>query len=185
MSRRVVLVRHPPVDASFRGVCYGQSDVPLGADGRAMIPALAADIVEGGTPDVLYSSGLTRCQHLADAVAELCMVEICIDARLRERHFGEWELQTWNEIHTATGDAIMGMLTDPAGWRPPGGETTFELRDRVLSWYAGLPNVDCVLAITHGGPIAALLGTLRGVPVNDWPGLIPAPGANVSISRNP
>jgi alpha-ribazole phosphatase len=174
---RLLLVRHPPVDTELSGVCYGASDVPLGADGLAMLPVVVEAIFTAGRPDVLYSSGLVRCQSLAGAVAERCGLEVVIDSRLRERHFGEWELQRWDDIYSATGDAMLGMLTDPAGWRPPGGETTFELRDRVLSWYAELPPVGTILVVTHGGPIAALLGTLRRLPVGDWPKLIPPPGA--------
>jgi broad specificity phosphatase PhoE len=106
---------------------------------------------------------------------------VVIDPRLRERHFGEWERKRWDDIHAATGDAMLGMLTDPAGWRPPGGETTFELRDRVMCWYAELPATGTVLAVTHGGPIAALVGTLRGLPVGDWPKQIPPAGGIVIL----
>jgi broad specificity phosphatase PhoE len=76
---------------------------------------------------------------------------------------------------------MMGMLTDPATWRPPGGETTFEMRDRVLSWYRELPAHGNFVAVTHGGPIAALLGTLAGLPVGDWLAMIPPPGAVIRL----
>jgi broad specificity phosphatase PhoE len=176
MTRRLLLARHPPVDVAYRGVCYGASDVPLGADGLATLPGLVAEILAAGPPDAVYHSGLSRCRVLAEAVAERCGVKAVADPRLRERSFGAWELRPWDDIHAATGEAMLGMLTDPAGWRPPGGETTFELRDRVLDWYADLAPTGVVLAVTHGGPVAALVGTLRGLPVADWLGLIPACG---------
>ncbi|MBY0512338.1 MAG: histidine phosphatase family protein [Gemmataceae bacterium] len=181
MTRRLLLVRHPPVDAAFAGVCYGASDVPLGADRRALLPALVAEILADGSPEAVYHSGLSRCRVLAEAVAERCGVKAVADPRLRERSFGAWELRPWDDIHAATGEAMLGMLTDPAGWRPPGGETTFELRDRVLDWHADLAPTGVVLAVTHGGPVAALVGTLRGLPVADWPKLIPPPGGLVSL----
>lgn len=181
MTGRLLLVRHPPVAEAFRGVCYGSSDVPLATHSLAMVPALVEEVLATGPPDVLYSSPLIRCRVLAQAVVQRCGLELRIDPRLRERHFGAWELRPWDDIHAETGDAMMGMLTDPAHWRPPGGETTHELRDRILAWYAGLPPAGHIVAITHGGPIAALRGESGGRPVSEWPSLVPAHGEIVTI----
>jgi broad specificity phosphatase PhoE len=183
MSRTVLLVRHPPVADAFRGVCYGSSDVPLGGDGAAWIEAVAAGIVAGGPVAHLYHSGLARCAFLAEAVAARTGVPTVTDARLRERCFGAWERRRWEDIHTETGDDMMGMVIHPGTWRPPGGETTFELRDRVLAWYAELPVAGRIVAVTHGGPIAALLGTLAGLSADRWPGLVPACGQIVLLPQ--
>lgn len=181
MSRTVLLVRHLPVAVAFRGVCYGSSDVPPGDDGTARVEAVAADILAGGPITHLYHSGLTRCAALAGAVASLAGVPAVADARLRERCFGAWELRRWDDIHAETGDAMMGMIAAPGAWRPPGGETTFEMRDRVLAWYAELPVAGRIVAVTHGGPVAALLGALAGLSADRWPGLVPACGQVVPL----
>lgn len=181
MSRRVLLVRHPRVADSLRGVCYGSSDVPLAGDGPALIREIAAAVLACGPVGHIFHSGLARCAAVAAAVAAASGVAPAADARLRERCFGAWEFRRWDDIHAETGNAMMGMVTDPAGWRPPGGETTFELRDRVLAWYADLPADGAIVAVTHGGPIAALRGTLRGTPARDWPGLVPPPGGIVRV----
>lgn len=181
MSRRVLLVRHPPVAGSLRGVCYGSSDVPLADDAPARIHEIVAGVTARGPITHLYHSGLARCAAVADAVAARSGVAPVADPRLRERCFGDWELRRWDDVHAATGDAMMGMVTAPATWRPPGGETTHELRDRVLAWYRDLPAGGTVVAVTHGGPAAALLGALRGTPVCDWPALIPPPGGIVAL----
>ena len=181
MSRTLLLVRHPLVAESIRGVCYGSSDVPLVDDGPARIREIVAGLVPHGPISHLFHSGLVRCAAVADAAAAWSGVTPVADDRLRERCFGAWELRCWNDIHAETGDAMMGMVTAPGTWRPPGGETTFELRDRVLRWYADLPASGIIIAVTHGGPIAALLGTLRGLPVTDWPGLVPPHGKVVRL----
>ena len=55
------------------------------------------------------------------------------------------------------------------------------MRDRVLGWLKDLPRDGVTVAVTHGGPIAALLGTLRDLPVSEWVDLIAPPGAWVEI----
>jgi broad specificity phosphatase PhoE len=120
---------------------------------------------------------------VAEELAAITGVTPQADLRLRERCFGEWEGRRWDEIHAATGDAMMGMVTAPDSWRPPGGETTFELRDRALAWFRDLPTEGEIVAITHGGPIAAILGTLRGLPVADWISLIPPCGTAVVVNE--
>jgi broad specificity phosphatase PhoE len=183
---RVLLVRHPPVPVRFRGLCYGASDIALDDEGLSAAAELAARVIAhlaDTPPATLVHSGLDRCAQVASRLAQAWSIPARVDVRLRERDFGEWELQSWDDIHARTGDAMNGMLTDPARWHPPGGETTFQMRDRVLDWHASLPRTDCIIvAITHGGPIAALLGTLRGLPVAAWPPLIPAPGTWVATS---
>lgn len=175
MSRTILLVRHLPVASAYQGVCYGSSDVPLADDSD--LDAIVAEILSQGPITHLYHSGLTRCAILAETLATLAGVPARSDARLRERCFGTWELRRWEDIHAETGDAMMGMVTNPGTWRPPGGETTFELRDRVWSWYTDLPTTGAIVAITHGGPIAALLGTLGQRPAAEWPQLISRCGA--------
>jgi broad specificity phosphatase PhoE len=181
MTGRLLLVRHPPVAEALRGVCYGSSDVPLAASSQQQIQRIVDELLKRGPITHLFHSGLSRCATVADALAARCGLVPVANARLRERSLGSWELRRWDDIHAETGEAMLGMLTDPGGWRPPGGETTFELRDRVLAWYAELPPAGHLVAITHGGPIAALRGALSGRPVREWPSLVSAHGEIVTI----
>jgi len=181
MNRTVLLVRHPPVADAFRGVCYGSSDVPLSGDGLAGLKAVTDAVQAGGPVTHLYHSGLTRCVALAEEAAALTGLPAVVDARLRERCFGAWELRPWDDIYAETGDGMTGMVTHPGTWRPPCGETTYELRDRVLAWYVELPMVGRIVTVTHGGPIAVLLGTLPGFPVCRWADLVPTCGTAVLL----
>ena len=69
------------------------------------------------------------------------------------------------------------------------GETTFEVRARAMAWLGGLgshtSDERAVIAICHGGPIAAIRGTLEGSRVADWPALVPSPGGIISVDFPP
>jgi broad specificity phosphatase PhoE len=73
------------------------------------------------------------------------------------------------------------LIDEPETFRPPGGETTGELRDRVISWYERRPRTGLMVVVAHGGPIAALRGTLAGKAPIDWVTLIPRPGSWVRL----
>ncbi len=179
MTADFVLVRHARVDDSYRGVCYGRSDVALGAEGRATSVELAATIA-GWPIRRLISSGAVRTGFLADLIATRTGLAVEVEPALLERDFGAWELQTWDAIYAEVGDSMHGLIHQPATYHPPGGETTFELRDRVMAWYARRPTDGLVVVVTHGGPIAALRGTLQGKAPVDWVDLIPETGTWVA-----
>jgi broad specificity phosphatase PhoE len=174
----LLLVRHTAVADAWRSRCYGATDVPLARDGRMAARALARDLAEQ-RPAVVFSSPLRRARFLAGLIARAVGVPLMIDARLRERHFGAWEGRDWTDIYAETGDAMMGMLTAPDTFRPGGGETTHELRDRVAAWQRELPAGVTVLAVCHGGPIAALVGLGHGLPPEAWAKHIPPVGGLV------
>jgi broad specificity phosphatase PhoE len=180
----VHLVRHTAVAAHWAGRCYGQSDVGLSRDGRAAARALAPRIAALGARR-LYVSPLRRARFLAGLVLrEAAGAGLVIEPRLAECHFGGWEGQTWDAIYAASGDAMMGLVTAPKTFRPGAhGEATFTLRDRALAWFEeAVRGADGpVVAVCHGGPIAAIRGTLAGAPVVDWPGLVPKVGEIVSL----
>jgi broad specificity phosphatase PhoE len=132
-------------------------------------------------PSTVVHSGLRRTRFLAERLAERLDLASVPCLSLQERDFGEWELQPWETIYARHGDEMLRMLTEPGTYRPGGGETTFEMRDRVLRWHEAQRAGGLTIAVTHGGPIAALLGTLRQLPVGEWASLIPPCGRYVSI----
>ncbi|NMG77205.1 alpha-ribazole phosphatase family protein [Aromatoleum diolicum] len=155
------LIRHPR-PAVPAGVCYGQADVGLAeaADAiadrlRPLLPAQYA----------LYASPLARARLLA---AELGTP--AFDERLKEMHFGDWELVPYAVI----GTAIDAWANDPMGFRAPGGESAREMAARVLQWLDGIvanPPAEPVVVVAHGGPLRAITGHLLGLPPERWLGL--------------
>ncbi|MBS0206365.1 MAG: histidine phosphatase family protein [Planctomycetes bacterium] len=176
----IIVVRHAPVDRSYRGICYGRSDIPLGAEGEQLSDAVVEELAVWGHATIVHS-GLQRTRFLADRLAARLGTSATACDALQERDFGTWEMQSWSDIYSLSGDDMLRMVFEPATYRPGGGETTFEMRDRVEGWFASLPNHELTIAVTHGGPIAALLGSQRQLPVADWVELIPRCGQIVPI----
>jgi len=179
----VTLLRHTAVAAHWQGRCYGVSDVGLSAAGVAAARTLAGQSL--GRVTRLQASPLRRARFLGGLLSRRLGLELEIVPALRERDFGTWEGQSWDAIHAAEGDSMMGMIDAPTSFRPGGGETTAELAARVMGWFASLPAGEGVLAITHGGPAAALRGSLAGLAVPAWLPLIPALGEAVTLPGRP
>lgn len=179
----VILLRHTAVAAHWKGRCYGASDVGLSAEGRAAARALAPRCAALGVTR-LHASPLRRARFLAGLIGRELGLPVAIIPALAERDFGAWEGQSWDAIHAAEGDSMMGMIEAPGSFRPGGGETTEELARRALGWFHTLRPGEVVLAVTHGGPVAALRGRLGGLPPRAWLGLVPGLGEAVCLTRS-
>lgn len=180
MPRRLILVRHAAVADVYTGVCYGQQDVELSAEGERRSRELVDELLSL-QPDFVWSSDLQRAKRIAEPLAERAGRPLHLTPLLRELCFGSWELQTWDALFQQHGHALQRLLEEPDTFSPAGGETTSILQQRVTQWYRQLPGDGVVVAVAHGGPIAAIRGSLADVPPRDWPGLIPALGTWVEV----
>lgn len=174
MKRRLLL-RHPPVALAWAGRCYGRSDMGWSREGLAMARRLTAELAAERF-DLIVHSGLRRTARLAESIARASGAAVLADPRWAERDFGDWEGRRWNAIWRETGDAMDGMLTDPARFRPGGGETTAELAARAWNGWTALPTDQSVLIVSHGGPIASVRMRAAGAGYANMAALIPKPG---------
>ena len=90
---KVTLIRHTSVDVP-KGVCYGQTDVPV----ASTFPEEAEQtkkLLQGKSFDKVFSSPLTRARLLA----EYCgYSDYTTDGRLLEMNMGDWEMQRYDDI---------------------------------------------------------------------------------------
>nr|HPN02284.1 histidine phosphatase family protein [Methylotenera sp.] len=98
---KLTLVRHTSLDVA-PDICYGQSDVAVSANFDAEREQLQSKLAAFQF-DTVYSSPLQRCHQLAQALCadsrlKLENREIQLDERLKELHFGDWEMQPWQAI---------------------------------------------------------------------------------------
>ena len=182
--RRLLLLRHTAVAPRWAGTCYGRHDVGLGLAGRRHAQYLAATLELDGFRRVVASPA-RRARLLGGLLARRLATRLEIEPRLAERDFGAWERRSWDAIWQETGSAMDGMIESPGAFRPGGGETTDELAARVRAWFDALPGTCAVVAVAHGGPIAALVGGLAGEPPRDWLRRVPAPGEGLLLEATP
>lgn len=185
-SVRLVLVRHGAIAQQWKGICYGSQDVPLCDHWISAAQPLVQQLVSLG-PTNVFHSGLRRSQWLAECVCVGAGAGIQVDHRLRERNFGQWEGKTWDDVYASDPDNFHGLIDKPDTYRPPGGETTNELQQRVVQWYDEMlgkqrDRMQTLIAITHSGPIAALAGHVLGLHPTQWSPWLVGYGEIVEIS---
>jgi broad specificity phosphatase PhoE len=180
MTAELILVRHAEIADRYAGLCYGRSDVELSGSGRRRSREVSLLLAHRPISLVLHS-GLRRTRYLAERIAARVGCAARSQEALQERYFGDWELESWDALHERRPGDMLRMVSEPDTYRPGGGETTFEMRDRMLKWFNALPRCGLTVAVAHGGPIAALRGACQGLPVSDWLPLIPACGEWVSM----
>jgi len=147
---RLALLRHGHTAWNRAGRIQGSSDIPLDASAETELSGLA--LPSEWRRAELRSSPLLRAARTAELVGGRTPRT---DPALREMHWGNWE-----------GLRGEDLLADPAsgyrhiedwGWdfRPPGGESPREVKDRLLPWLGGLER-DTV-AVCHIGIMRVIL----------------------------
>jgi alpha-ribazole phosphatase len=165
---KLTLVRHTSLDIA-PSICYGQSDVAVSTNFENERQALQKKLAAFQF-DAIYASPLKRCHQLAQA---LCIDEnlghksenIQLDERLRELHFGDWEMRPWDAIPR---DIFDVWANDYANLAPPNGETFSQLHARAKSFVEDVSSHSQdknLLVVTHGGLIRALVAEVLHMPL--------------------
>lgn len=148
---RILVVRHGQSEWNALGRWQGQENPPLTDLGREQARLAARGI---GSVDGIYASPLERAATTAGIVAEEIGVgPVLVLAELMERHAGEWQGLTRDEIE----EDWPGYLDD--GRRPPAWEPDDEVESRAM---AALDRMAAdhpyghVLAVSHAGIIFGL-----------------------------
>lgn len=164
----ITLVRHTSL-AIAPNICYGQSDVAVSQNFEAERARLQNKLAQFKF-DAIYTSPLQRCHQLAQALCADASLgfshsDIQPDDRLKELHFGDWEMQAWDAIPR---DIFDVWAHDYANLAPPNGETFTQLHARAKSFVeevSGHSQGKNILVITHGGLIRALIAEVLQMPL--------------------
>lgn len=157
---RLYLLRHTRLSVDS-GLCYGQADIDVAPSFHAELALIRAKLA-ALTFDGLYTSPLQRCHKLAEA---LSIGEAIADDRLKELHFGDWELKKWDDIPRPAFDV---WANNYATQSPPNGETFAQLHARAIHFLQDVQSKHAgqdVLVVAHGGLIRTLLADVLNIPL--------------------
>lgn len=176
-SHPIYLFRHGETVWNAERRAQGHLDSPLTAAGReqarTMGRALARELrLAGHEPStvIVRASPLGRVREtltIAAAAAGLTHDEDCLDHRLREMSWGDWEGLNGAEIEARWPGALAARRLDHWHYRPPNGESYLMAAERArpaLEEIAALAEERPVAVFAHGGIGRVLRGVFVGAP---------------------
>ena len=170
---KLALLRHGPTGWNAQGRIQGHTDIPLSDDGLAKMQGLLPPADFASTR--VFVSPLLRARQTAEALG---LSGAIWDARLMEQNWGRWEGLTRAEILARDGPDAFTRAGAKLAFRPPGGESTGELHDRVTAFLKDLARDDGdAIAVAHLGVLRAAYTLASG-----WDMSTPMP-AELDISK--
>ncbi len=171
MVTTLYLIRHGATEGHEEKRYKGSIDVPLSEKGTEQIKKAAQFIcatLGSSSLSAVYSSPLSRAYRSAEILAAPFGLQPSVVADLRERHFGIWEGMTLNEISERYPDEFKAWASNPLQHSPTGGESTLQVRDRLIPAYEEIiehhPGESIAIA-GHGGVNRIVLCHVLGIPL--------------------
>lgn len=167
---RLILVRHGQTEWNIIGKFQGQSDTPLSEEGLRQAQLLAEHFGDfyANRIDAIYSSDLQRARVTAETLGKKFNLEVKLDSRLREVHFGKWEGESISAIKKSDPEKFSQLFTAPDLLRIEDGETFEEVQNRAMESIHEIidknPNRTVAVA-AHGAILRTILGSMLDVPL--------------------
>ena len=154
----VAFVRHGQTAWNAAGRIQGRTDIPLSERGREQVRAWR--VPQRYHRVRWVSSPLIRAQQTANIMG---CESPRIEAGLAEMNWGEWEGCTLAELRMQSGEDMLRNEKRGLDFRPVGGESPRQVRDRVGSWLRRIaPERQSCVAVTHKGVIRTVLSLATG-----------------------
>lgn len=193
MVKTLYLVRHGETGSDDKARYKGSIDVPMSEVGEAQIERTAEFIYEhiersksqrrlsylatihNATIDddpttVIYSSTLMRARRSAEIIAQRLGLDYTAVHEFRERSFGIWEGLSFDEIKERYPTEFRQWASDPLRYGPPEGESTLEVKRRVipkLKFLIKTQRSGNIIIAAHGGVNRVILCHLAGIPLKN------------------
>ncbi len=133
----------------------------------------SADDLNASTPSglqALYCSSLSRAVQSAEIIARPFGLQPIKVADLRERSFGIWEGMSFSEIREQYPEEFAAWAQNPLAYSPVGGETTLEVKDRVIKVVSEIVERHAgqeIAVVAHGGVNRIILCHILGMPLEN------------------
>lgn len=163
--RTLVLVRHGETVGESSIRYHGANDVALSPHGIDQMRRVA-ETLRGETFERILTSTLQRSVTAAQIIAPYRQADAL--PGFDEINFGAWEGLTIDEIEARDAAGFSRWRRDPARFTFPGGDSVVGFRQRIVATFDALaPTLPArTLAVVHKGVISAILGHVRGEPID-------------------
>jgi len=162
------LIRHGETEGAEKRRYKGSIDVPLSKNGIRQMDLLSAYIPNPLT--AVYCSDLQRAIKSAEVIAKPHSLNPIIVPSLRERNFGIWEGMSFDEIREKYPLEFDAWARNPLRFSPMGGESTLEVKERVIDALDKILNThekEQIAIVSHGGVIRIILCHFLGIPLEN------------------
>lgn len=177
MVKTLYLIRHGETEGSEVKRYKGNIDVPLSEKGIKQVEQVAKYLNRSYKShkscnglEAVYSSPLIRALRSAEIIAKSFGLKPIVIPDLRERSFGIWEGMSFNEIKDKYPEEFEAWAGNPLKYSPIGGESTVEVRDRVVNALDNLltnHNEERIAIVAHGGVNRIILCHVMGIPLEN------------------
>ena len=163
----VYFLRHGETPWNRERRIQGQTDIELSDKGRSQAARMAArlrELIPDPSGFTLQASPLKRSRQTMQAVLETYRLQsdaVVYDIRLIELNFGVMEGKGWPDIH-ALGIEPEVRPEEYHDWRPEGGESYADARNRAIAWLQELSKP--VIVVAHGGISRIIRGIVLDLP---------------------
>lgn len=162
---RIVLIRHGETEWNALGLYQGQRNSPLTAEGRQQAQALA-ERLRHVQLDAIYASDLERTQETAAPLIRTTGLELHIDSRLGERHYGIFQGLARDDVEAHHPEAHAAYLSGDPDYQIPEGESSRQFYERVVACLEELATRHAdgqIVVVTHGGTITMAIKYVLGL----------------------
>ncbi|GER93460.1 alpha-ribazole phosphatase [hot springs metagenome] len=183
MVKTLYLIRHGETVGGDEKRYKGSIDVPLSEKGIEQIKK-TAKFLSSIPLSAIYTSPLSRALKSAEIIAEGHGLNPIIIPELRERSFGIWEGMTFLEIKEKYPVEFENWVNNPLKYSPPQGESTIQVRDRVIKALDEILNKSHhasrithhgllselqtnIVIVAHGGVNRVILCHVMGIPLEN------------------
>ena len=165
---KLILVRHGETTWNIEMRYQGQTDISLTANGIEQAGKVEQRLADEKIAAV-YSSDLSRAFVTAAQIAAVHGLDVLTRRDLREISFGDWEGMTYDSLDLDGVGTGNRLFSHPAEIEIPGGETFFEVQQRMMEALRELAQRhegQTVVIVSHGAAIRTVLCDVLGMDLN-------------------
>lgn len=167
--RDIYLLRHGDtrIDAVKRYI--GRTDVPLSEIGREQARWWKTELAHVAFSRIICSV-LSRTRETAGIIADGRGLPLDLCPELREIDLGEWDGMPIDVVKSCFPVEYEKRGANPAGFRPGGGESFFDVSGRVVPVFEQIKNGmgdDNILIVGHAGVNRVILCYLLEMPLSN------------------